>query len=122
GLTETSPVVSFNTPRRRRLASQGLPLAGVEIRIEKRPGEPHGEILVRGPNVFAGYWQDEAATRDAFTADGWFRSRDDGVLDEDGFLHVLGRRSEVIVLADRKKIARAHAQGHGKRTRLRSSQ
>ncbi|HLT89306.1 MAG TPA: AMP-binding protein [Woeseiaceae bacterium] len=105
GLTETSPVVSFNTPRRRRLASQGLPLAGVEIRIEKRPGEPHGEILVRGPNVFAGYWQDEAATRGAFTADGWFRTRDDGFLDEDGFLHVLGRRSEVIVLADGKKIA-----------------
>src|SRR5690606_40034947 len=104
GLTETSPVLTFNAPRRRRLGTEGQPLPGVEIRVDKRPEEPHGEIQARGPNVFSGYWQNPDATREAFTPDGWFRTGDLGFLDADGFLHIVGRSKEVIVLADGKNV------------------
>ena len=104
GLTETSPVVTFNVPGCRRLEAEGRALAGVELRIAAASGEGKGEIQVRGPNVFSGYWQDPEATARAFTADGWFRTGDEGFLDG-GFLHVLGRRSEVLVLSDGKKIS-----------------
>jgi long-chain acyl-CoA synthetase len=105
GLTETSPVVTFNVPATRRLDTQGRALAGVELRIDDPTGDGKGEIQVRGPNVFSGYWKDPRATARTFTTDGWFRTGDGGFLDRDGFLHVLGRQSEVIVLSDGKKIS-----------------
>jgi long-chain acyl-CoA synthetase len=103
GLTETSPVLTFNSPQRSRLGSEGRPLSGVEVRIADESSGTPGEILARGPSVFAGYWRDEAATRHAFTADGWFRTGDLGRIDDNGFLHVVGRSKELIVLADGKK-------------------
>jgi long-chain acyl-CoA synthetase len=105
GLTETSPVVSFNVPETRRLETQGRALNGVELRVDDPSGEGKGEIQVRGLNVFSGYWQDAGATERAFTRDGWFRTGDGGFLDRNGFLHVLGRQLEVIVLSDGKKIS-----------------
>jgi len=104
GLTETSPVLTFNSLRKRRLGTEGRPIPGVEIRIDRDPEAPHGEILARGPNVFAGYWQNDDATRSAFTADGWFRTGDLGFVDDAGFLHIVGRSKEVIVLPDGKNI------------------
>jgi len=104
GLTETSPVLTFNAPRRRRLGTEGRPIPGVEIRIDKRPDAPHGEIQARGPNVFSGYFENPEATRDAFTPDGWFRTGDLGFVDADGFLHIVGRSKEVIVLPDGKNV------------------
>lgn len=104
GLTETSPVLTFNSLQRRRLGTEGRPIPGVEIRIDKQADTPHGEILARGPNVFAGYWQNEDSTREAFTSDGWFRTGDLGFLDDDGFLHIVGRSKEVIVLPDGKNV------------------
>ena len=98
GLTETSPVVTFNVPGKRRLDAEGRAVPGVELRVSD------GEIQVRGPNVFSGYLEDPEATARAFTGDGWFRTGDTGFLD-DGFLHVLGRGSEVLVLSDGKKIS-----------------
>jgi long-chain acyl-CoA synthetase len=105
GLSETSPVVTFNTPRRRLLESQGIPVSGVEIAVDRADDEPYGEILVKGPNVFSGYWMNEDATRQAFTTAGWFRTNDLGYVDPEGFLHVVGRKSEVLVLSDGKKIS-----------------
>ncbi|HEX6259280.1 MAG TPA: AMP-binding protein, partial [Woeseiaceae bacterium] len=105
GLTETSPVVSFNTPSHRRLDSQGRPVSGVEIRLDKGIDEPYGEILITGANVFSGYWMDDTATREAFTEAGWFRTNDLGFVDPEGYLHVMGRKTEVIVLSDGKKIS-----------------
>lgn len=105
GLTETSPVVSFNVPETRRLETQGRALKGVELRVDEPSGEGRGEIQVRGLNVFSGYWRNTGATERAFTRDGWFRTGDAGFLDPDGFLHVLGRQSDVIVLSDGKKIS-----------------
>jgi long-chain acyl-CoA synthetase len=103
GLTETSPVLTFNNPRHSQLGSEGRPLPGVEVRIADEKSGARGEILARGPNVFAGYWQNAAATAGAFTADGWFRTGDLGRIDDDGYLHVVGRTKELIVLADGKK-------------------
>ncbi len=104
GLTETSPVLTFNSRRGRRLDSEGRALPGVEIRIAEASDPAQGEILARGPNVFAGYWNNPDATREAFTADGWFRTGDLGWLDAEGYLHVAGRLKEVIVLAGGKNV------------------
>jgi long-chain acyl-CoA synthetase len=99
GLTETSPVLTFNSPTHWQLGSEGRPLPGVEVRIAAEAGE----ILVRGPGVFAGYWNDPAATAATFTADGWLKTGDLGRIDDNGYLHVVGRSKELIVLADGKK-------------------
>lgn len=102
GMTEASPLVTAVPlpPRRRKPGSVGI-AAGTEIAImgeggEVLPPELPGEIIVRGPNVFHGYDGDEAANREAFTADGWFRTGDLGYLDDDGFLFLVGRLKELI--------------------------
>ncbi len=91
GLTECSPVLTVNTLERQVAGSVGPPLPGVELKIE---GE---EILARGESVFPGYYGNEGATRDAFTADGWFRTGDLGVIGADGWVTVKGRGKELIV-------------------------
>ena len=96
GMTETLMNVSNPVDGDCRPGSVGLPLPGCEVRLDGTGGR-EGEILLRGPNVFAGYWRNEQATRDAFTADGWFRSGDLGALDPDGYLRILGRAKELII-------------------------
>ena len=93
GMTETLMNVSNPYDGERRAGTVGFPLPGVEVRLD----EPSGEILLRGPNVFPGYWGREDATRDAFTADGWFRSGDVGAHDPDGYLRIVGRAKELII-------------------------
>jgi malonyl-CoA/methylmalonyl-CoA synthetase len=93
GMTETLMNVSNPYDGPRRPGTVGLPLPGVEVALE----EGSGEILLRGPNVFGGYWRDAEATAAAFTADGWFRSGDLGSLDEAGYLRIDGRRKELII-------------------------
>ena len=104
GLTETAPVLTFNRPGKSRLGTEGQPLPGVELSIAPRSDQPHGEILARGPNVFAGYWNDSEATAAAFTRDGWFCTGDLGWLDRARFLHIEGRSKELIVLPDGKNV------------------
>ncbi len=105
GLTETSPILTFNPPGRAKLESTGLPVEGVELRLEPQeetePGQ--GEIQARGPNVFSGYWKNPEATEEAF-ADGFFRTGDLGFVDDDGYLFIVGRSKELIVLAGGKNI------------------
>jgi long-chain acyl-CoA synthetase len=103
GLTETSPVLTFNHPGASRLGSEGRPLPGVEVRIAGSDSDVPGEIQARGPSVFARYWDNPEATATTFTSDGWFRTGDLGKFDERGFLRVVGRSKELIVLADGKK-------------------
>jgi long-chain acyl-CoA synthetase len=98
GLTETSPVVAKSTMDARRRGSVGRPLPNVEVRIAA-----DGEIVVRGPNVMLGYWQDEAATNEIIR-EGWLHTGDLGELDDDGFLYVRGRKKELIVLSTGKKV------------------
>jgi long-chain acyl-CoA synthetase len=102
GLTETSPIITFAAAGRVGTAGQVLP--GVELRCRPLPGMPGGEIQVRGPNVFSGYRNRPEADAVAFTEDGWFRTGDLGELDADGFLHILARVSETIVLPDGKNV------------------
>jgi malonyl-CoA/methylmalonyl-CoA synthetase len=93
GMTETLMNVSNPYDGERRAGTVGFALPGVEVRLDAATGE----ILLRGPNVFAGYWRQEDATRDAFTADGWFRSGDIGARDADGYLRIVGRAKELII-------------------------
>jgi long-chain acyl-CoA synthetase len=104
GLTETSPVLTFNRRATRRAGTAGRAIAGVELRIAEADGHGIGPIEARGASVFAGYRGDDAATRRAFTADGWFRTGDLGWSDADGTLRIAARASETLVLADGRKV------------------
>jgi long-chain acyl-CoA synthetase len=105
GLVETASISTFNSPGCARMESAGMPAPGVEIRIDDPDTAGRGEILIKGPNVFRGYHNDPEANRKAFTNDGWFRSGDLGVRDKDGYLYIVGRVKEMIVLPDGKNIA-----------------
>ncbi len=118
GLTETSPLLTMNYPGQSQLKSAGKPIRGVEMRIEtgkmgegekssKSAAEENksaGEVVVRGPNVFAGYRNLPQKTSEAFTDDGWFRTGDLGSIDRRGFLHLTGRVSTMIVTQGGKHV------------------
>jgi long-chain acyl-CoA synthetase len=104
GLAETASVFTANIPGSEHLASEGRPLGDGRVRIAAEDASGIGEILLQGTAVFDGYEDNPAATREAFTADGWFRTGDLGHLDANGFLYVTGRTKERIVLAGGKKI------------------
>lgn len=100
GLTETSPVISVNSFGKVKAGSVGIPLENVKVRIES-----DGEIVVKGPSVFAGYYQDEEKTKEAFTSDGYFKTGDIGMLDEDNFLFITDRKKEMFKTSGGKFIA-----------------
>ena len=99
GLTETSPVIAVNTPRINKLGTVGKPLANVEVRIAD-----DGEVLVRGPSIFKGYWNRPDETAAAFI-DGWFKTGDIGDLDSEGFLSITDRKKDLIKTSGGKFIA-----------------
>jgi long-chain acyl-CoA synthetase len=98
GQSEDTGPTSFNKPGRTRIGSVGPALPGVEVKIAE-----DGEICVRGPNVFAGYYKDAAASAEALV-DGWLHSGDLGRFDEDGYLHITGRKKDIIITAGGKNI------------------
>ncbi len=100
GLTETSPVIALNSPRKQRMSSVGMPMPNIELKLA---GD--GELLVRGPSVFSGYWQKPAATAECFDAEGWFRTGDIARIDQDGFLFITDRKKELLKTSGGKLVA-----------------
>jgi long-chain acyl-CoA synthetase len=105
GLTESSPVISFNRTTLHKIDSVGPPLPGVEVRIAD-----DGEVLTRGPHVMKGYWHNPAASAEALR-DGWLHTGDLGRLDQDGFLYITGRKKELLVLSNGKKVVPNYIEG-----------
>jgi long-chain acyl-CoA synthetase len=105
GLTETSPTLTLNRPDAFRFDSVGKPLPSVELKLAE-----DGEILARGPSVFGGYHKDPAATREAFTDDGWFKTGDVGRFTDDGFLQIVDRKKDILVTAGGKNVAPANIE------------
>ena len=103
GLSETSPVASFNHPdRERKPGSIGTPIEGVEMKVvdddgnDVEQGEP-GEIVIRGHNVMKGYWNREDATAESISDDGWFKTGDMATIDEDGYFFIVDRKKDLII-------------------------
>jgi malonyl-CoA/methylmalonyl-CoA synthetase len=96
GMSEAGMITSNPNEGERRGGTVGLPLSGISVRVDAAPGEP-GEIQVKGPNVFAGYWRMPEKTRDEFTADGYFKTGDVGQWSSDGYLSIVGRAKDLII-------------------------
>jgi long-chain acyl-CoA synthetase len=103
GLSETSPVASFNRPGQvRKPGSIGTPISGVEMRVVDIAGDPMpqgevGEIVIRGHNVMKGYWNKPEASAEAIDHEGWFRTGDMGKVDEDGYFFIVDRKKDLII-------------------------
>lgn len=102
GLTETTAPVTVNVPEKSKIGTVGPPLPGCAVAIDT-----DGEVLTKGVSTFHGYWQNEEATQEAFTEDGWFKTGDLGSLDADGYLKITGRKKETLVTSGGKNVAPA---------------
>ncbi|GDX23339.1 long-chain-fatty-acid--CoA ligase [Actinomycetes bacterium] len=102
GLTETTAGATLNLTQSSKVGSVGRPLPGTTVKIAE-----DGEVLLKGPIVMRGYWQNEAANKEVFDEDGFFRSGDLGKLDDNGFLYIVGRKKELIVTSGGKNVAPA---------------
>jgi long-chain acyl-CoA synthetase len=105
GMTESCAAATLNTVDELRFGTVGRPLPGTEVRIA-----PDGEVLLRGPNVFAGYHGNDAATAETLDADGWLHTGDLGEVDADGFLRLTGRKKELIITSSGKNVSPANLE------------
>ncbi len=103
GLTETSPIISVNTEQNKKRGSVGCCMPDVKARItdddgNELPRNVEGEICVKGPNVFSGYFGNNEATREAFDKEGWFKTGDIGIIDDEGFIFIRDRKKDMIII------------------------
>lgn len=104
GMTETSPVVSMNTPDDIRIGTVGRPVANTEVRVIDEegnvlPADTAGELMVRGPQVMKGYWQRPEATAEVLSEDGWLNTGDMAVIQNDGFIRIVDRKKDMIIVS-----------------------
>ncbi len=111
GMTETSTIATANTPEDHRFGSVGKFIPGVEGKVAE-----DGELLLRGPNIFKGYYKNEEATRETIV-DGWLHTGDLGKIDEDGFVYIVGRKKDIIITAGGKNITPANLENGLKQNR-----
>jgi long-chain acyl-CoA synthetase len=111
GMTETATAAIVNTPESFRFGSIGKPLPGVEVKIAE-----DGEILLRGSNIFKGYYKNEQATEETL-ANGWLHTGDLGYIDDDGFVYINGRKKDIIITAGGKNITPANLENGLKASR-----
>ncbi len=112
GMTETSTAATISSPEDFKIGTIGKPFPGCEIKIAE-----DGEILVKGPNVFQGYYKNEEATRETIV-DGWLHTGDLGAIDEDGFIRITGRKKDIIITAGGKNITPANLENEIKQQPL----
>jgi long-chain acyl-CoA synthetase len=110
-MTETATAATGNRPEDFRFGSVGKPFEGVEVKIAD-----DGEVLIKGPNIFKGYYKNEGATEEAL-GEGWLHTGDLGRLDEDGFLYITGRKKDIIITAGGKNITPANLENGLKQSR-----
>ena len=114
GMTETTAVGTVATLDHFKFGTVGQALPGIEIRT----AEEDGEILMRGPNVFREYWQNEEATKDTIDSDGWLHTGDVGELDEEGYLKITGRKKDIIITAGGKNLTPSNIENDLKQSRF----
>lgn len=103
GLTETSPILTLNQIGNFKDDAAGIPLPGIELHINEPNSDGIGEVWAKGPSVMIGFYKNDAATKDVFT-NGWFTTGDIGFIDSDGFLHICGRKKNVIISRSGKNV------------------
>ena len=113
GLTECTTASNVNRPNRYRFGTVGPPLPNVELRLAE-----DGEVLIKSPTLFAGYFKEEAATREVLTEDGWLRTGDIGEIDDDGFLTITDRKKDILVTAGGKNVAPANLENELKTSKF----
>ena len=118
GLTETSPVTHVTPPWKTRNTCVGLPIPGVECKLIDANELGVGEVCIKGPNVFAGYYQNEEATKKVMTEDGWFLTGDLGLIHSDGYLQIMGRCKNMLVTGGGKNIYPEEIEHHLNRSRF----
>ncbi|MDR0584281.1 MAG: AMP-binding protein [Treponema sp.] len=112
GMSENGPLISVNTPRHRRNVSVGLPVSYTDVKIIDAGPEGIGEIAVKSPSLMLGYFENEEATREIFTEDGYLLTGDLGYRDEDGFLFIKGRKKNLIVGSGGKNVYPEELEAH----------
>jgi long-chain acyl-CoA synthetase len=112
GLTETTGIGCVNTPTALRFGTVGKAVPGVEVKTAA-----DGELLMKGPNVFREYWNNEEATKETFTDDGWFRTGDVGEIDDEGFVKITGRMKDIIITAGGKNLTPSNIENELKQSR-----
>ena len=112
GMTETTGIGTVNTVDALKFGTVGRPIPGVDVRI----ADEDGEVLLRGPNLFKGYWQNPEASAEAIV-DGWLHTGDIGEIDEDGFLKITGRKKDIIITAGGKNLTPANLENDLKQSR-----
>ena len=104
GLTETAPISALTPERKPKVGTTGLPIICAQIRIDHPDESGEGEIMIKSETLMLGYYEDEEATREAITPDGWFHSGDVGKIDSEGYVTITGRCKNVIVTQNGKNI------------------